>query len=159
MSTTFSRRQNRLSLEVYRGVRAYSLTLACAQRRTAFTDGRLVAECIERLRDCSERHGFEVLAYCFMPDHLHLLVEGSSGSDVPQFVRDFKQRTGYLYRRSNSAALWQKSYYDHVVRREEDIRQLARYIIANPVRATLVAAARDYPHSGSFAWGREVVEA
>ncbi|MDP2950019.1 MAG: transposase [Chloroflexota bacterium] len=73
--------------------------------------------CIETLRSCSEKHGFAVLAYCFMPDHLHLLVEGGAGSDVPQFMKDFKQRTGYACRRVSEEALWQKSYYDQILRR------------------------------------------
>ncbi len=119
----------------------------------------MVENCIETLRAYSEKHGLAVLAYCFMPDHLHLLVEGDSESDLPQFIKDFKQRTGYAYRRSNSGLLWQKSYYDHILRAEEDMRQVARYIIANPVRAALVTAASDYPYSGSFVWGRTIVEA
>ena len=159
MPSTFRRKRNRLPLETYRGARAYFLTLACARRTRTFTERRVVENCIETLRSCSERHGFAVLAYCFMPDHLHLLVQGASDSDLPQFVKDFKQQTGYSYRCSNSAALWQKSYHDHVLRAEEEVRETARYVAANPLRAHLVAAAGDYPYSGSFVWGRAIVEA
>jgi putative transposase len=159
MPSTFRRKPNRLLLEVYRGAAVYFLTLTCAQRRPAFTEERLVESCIETLRSCSERHGFAVLAYCFMPDHLHLLVEGGAGSDVPQFTKDFKQRTGYAYRRLSEEALWQKSYYDHILRREEDVREAARYIIGNPVRMGLVEAAGDHPYSGSFVWGKAIMEA
>ncbi len=159
MLPTFRRKRNRLSLETYSGARAYFLTLTCAQRRTVFTERRVVRNCSETLRSCSEKHGFAVLAYCFMPDHLHLLVEGGSQSDLPQFIKDFKQQTGYTYRRSNSEILWQKSYYDHILRAEEDVPQVARYIVANPVRAALATVASDYPYSGSFVWGRTIVEA
>ena len=159
MPTTFRRKRNRLPLDAYRGARACSLTLNCARRRPAFAEGGVVESCIDILRSCSEKHGFEVVAYCFMPDHLHLLVVGGSGSDVLRFVKDFKQRTAYSYRRSNSAALWQKSYYDHVLRLEEEVRQVARYIVSNPVRGGLVEDVKDYPHSGSFVWGRAIVEA
>lgn len=137
----------------------YSLTLTCAQRRTVFIKRSVVEHCVSALRSSSERHGFSVLAYCFMPDHLHLLVQGNSETHLPQFMKDFKQQTGYRYRRSNSEALWQKSYYDHILRAEEDVRQVARYIVANPVRAALVSEAGDYPHSGSFVWGRAILEA
>jgi putative transposase len=118
-----------------------------------------VQGCSETLRTCSEKHGFAVLAYCFMPDHLHLLVEGGSQSDLPQFVKDFKQQTAYAHRRSNSGVLWQKSYYDHILRAEEDVRDTARYIVGNPVRAGLATIASDHPHSGSFDWGSTIVEA
>ena len=159
MPSTFRRKRNRLPLETYRGARAYSLTLGCAERRTAFAERRVVESCIGLLRSCSEKHGFAVLAYCFMPDHLHLLIEGGPESDLPQFVKDFKQQTAYAHRRSNSGVLWHKSYYDHILRAEEDVRDVARYIIANPVRAALVTGASDYPYSGSFVWGRTIVEA
>ena len=144
---------------MYRGVAAYSLTLACADRRAVFADKSLVESCIETLRSCAEKHGFAVLAYCFMPDHLHLLVEGGAGSDLPKFVKDFRQRTGYAHRLASGEALWQKSCYDHVLRHEEDVREAARYVLGNPVRAGLVLAAGDYPYSGSFAWGEAIMEA
>ena len=94
-----------------------------------------------------------------MPDHLHLLVEGSEASDLPVFVKDFKQRTGFQYRRARGQSLWQKSYYDHILRTEEDVHGVARYIVGNPVRAGLVAAAKDYPYCGSFVWGEAIMEA
>ena len=159
MPPTFRRKPNRLPLEVYRGAGTYSLTLTCAHRKAALADKCVVESCIEALHSSASKHGFAVLAYCFMPDHLHLLVEGGAGSDLPVFVKDFRQRTGYAYRRASGEALWQKSYYDHVLRHEEDVREAARYIVSNPVRAGLVAAARDHPYSGSFAWGEAIMEA
>lgn len=94
-----------------------------------------------------------------MPDHVHLLVEAGDRSDLPRFVKDFKQRTGYAYRRVCSGPLWQKSYYDHVLRSEEDVRDVARYIVGNPVRAGSVVAAGDYLYGGSVVWGKAIMEA
>jgi putative transposase len=42
--------------------------------------------------------------------------------------------------------LWQKGFHDHAVRGDEDMRALARYVVANPVRAGLVRSVREYPH-------------
>jgi hypothetical protein len=42
--------------------------------------------------------------------------------------------------------VWQRGYHDHAVRREEDIKSLARYVIANPVRAGLTHSVGSYPH-------------
>ena len=119
----------------------------------------MVAACLRELKFSSERCGFTVLVYCFMPDHLHLLVQGDDEADLPRFLKDLKQRTGYAYRRASAKALWQKSYYDRVVRAEEHLRGVARYIVGNPVRAALAASPADYPYSGSFVWGRAIVEA
>ena len=94
-----------------------------------------------------------------MPDHVHLLLEGAQESDLPRFIQDFKQRTAFEYRRTLGQFLWQKSYYDHILRKEEDVRDVARYIIGNPVRAGLVATAKDYPYIGSFEWAEANMEA
>ena len=40
----------------------------------------------------------------------------------------------------------QAGYYDHALRQEEDMQKIARYIVANPIRAGLVNKVGDYPH-------------
>jgi putative transposase len=91
-----------------------------------------------------------VIAYCFMPDHLHLLVEGcSEGSDAIAFVHQAKQRAGYAFAQTRNERLWQPSYYDRVLRADEATIAVARYILENPVRGGLVAEPADYRFSGS----------
>ncbi len=157
MEHTFRRKRNRLAVDVYRAPRAYSITTTVKDGRPVFRQSEIVALCLEKLREAAARIGFEVLAYCFMPDHLHLLVQGREGADLVTFMRLFKQLSGYAYRRltGDPQVLWQTSYYDHVLRREEDVHALARYIWANPVQAGLVENARDYPYSGSLTLGDE----
>jgi Transposase IS200 like len=91
-----------------------------------------------------------VLAYCFMPDHFHLLVEGRDASNLIDFMKLFKQLAGYRCKRKLGRSLWQKSYHDHVLRKAEDIGAVARYIFANPVQAGIVQAMEDYPFSGGI---------
>lgn len=43
-------------------------------------------------------------------------------------------------------SIWQKGFYDHAVRKEEDIKNIARYIVANPLRTNIVNKLNDYPH-------------
>lgn len=91
-----------------------------------------------------------------MPDHVHLLLGAADSSFLPNFIKDFKQRTGYAFRQSYGKPLWQKSYHDHILRAEEDCEAVASYILANPVRAGLVERPTDYTFSGPF---RERMEA
>ncbi|MGB7814803.1 MAG: hypothetical protein WBL28_00460 [Methylotenera sp.] len=42
--------------------------------------------------------------------------------------------------------IWQPGFYDHAIRKDEDIVAIARYIIANPIRAGLVKRVGDHPH-------------
>jgi REP element-mobilizing transposase RayT len=83
-----------------------------------------------------------------MPDHCHLLVSSHDGGCLQDFVRHFMQLSGYRYKREHGAQLWQISYYDHVLRADEDLPLIARYIWDNPVRAGLVQDSADYPFSG-----------
>jgi REP element-mobilizing transposase RayT len=63
-------------------------------------------------------------------------------------VRLFKQLSGYRAKQLLGQSIWQISYYDHVVRRDEDLAEIMRYIWNNPVRAGLTSEPADYPYSG-----------
>ncbi len=89
-----------------------------------------------------------------MPEHLHVLVAGQEGASLKDFARHFKQLSGYQFKRRHRAGLWQISYYDHVVRRDEDVHVIAAYIWDNPVRAGLMKSRTDYAFSGP----RELME-
>jgi REP element-mobilizing transposase RayT len=85
-----------------------------------------------------------------MPDHIHLLVHDK---DAVEFVRLLKGRLTPEARRLEAGrALWQRSFYDHALRWEESLPDVALYIWQNPVRAGIVDCACDYPWSGSMVW-------
>ena len=88
-----------------------------------------------------------------MPDHAHLLVEGlTERSDFRRFAKMVKQQSGAAFALTSDEPLWQKGYYEHVLREEDDAKEIARYIVANPVRAGLVKSPDLYPYSGSDKW-------
>ncbi len=85
-----------------------------------------------------------------MPDHFHAVVEGrTDAANLPRFIRLVKQRTGFAFRRTCCGRLWQESYFDRTLRRQESLANVVRYMIHNPVRAGLVEAPVQYPHWGS----------
>ena len=148
------RQSPRLKEFVYSGPFAYNLTFVTRGRRPVFRAASVFEPCLEALTTASARHDFEVLAYCFMPDHVHLLLAGQDGSSLKDFARHFKQLSGYRFKRDHDASLWQISYYDHVVRREEDVKEIAAYIWDNPVRAGIVESRLEYGYAGP----RELME-
>jgi len=152
MHTTYRRKRNRLDLEVYLGCAAYFVTAATWQRRHAFVAKEVVEQCLLILRACAMDHEMEVLAYCFMEEHLHLLLAAGENSDLTEFMRAFKQRTGYHLKKALgwNGPFWQKSYYDRVLRSEESLETVAAYVWHNPVRAGLVEDTADYPFAGSL---------
>ena len=85
-----------------------------------------------------------------MPDHAHLLLQGQAeGSDLKRLVSCWNTITGHAWRQRCGQRLWQRGYYDHVLRDGQRQLGVARYILMNPVRAGLVDAVADYPLSGS----------
>ena len=84
-----------------------------------------------------------------------ILAVGEEWSSLPRFVRLFKQKSGFAFRRKCGLLLWQRSYYDHVLRKEELLRDVALYILGNPVRKGLVEEYAMYPFSGSLLFNVE----
>jgi len=86
-----------------------------------------------------------------MPEHLHLLLEGQKeDANLKKFISMFKQKTSYVYKKKTGKKLWQENYYEHILRKDEAIKDVARYILGNPIRRGLVNDLLSYPFSGSF---------
>lgn len=144
------KRVGRLPGFEYKGQFAYFLTLCTFARRERFRDARVVAEADRTFRDGARRWAFQFLAYCYMPDHLHLVVAGTTrDSDLAGFIKDAKQRTGCWHAQRYSAPLWQTGWFDHIIRDDESIERHVSYTLANPVRAGLVDHWDQWPYSGT----------
>jgi REP-associated tyrosine transposase len=140
----------------YVGPCEYSLTVCAFKRRQPFTNAATVDDARTQLLNTATELQFEIPAYCFMPDHVHVLATGTSDdSDLRQFVSRWKQQTGHAYKRQRKARLWQEGFYDHVLRAEEDRAAVIRYLLENPLRAGLVQNLHDYPYWGSGLCSRE----
>jgi putative transposase len=106
---------------------------------------------IDQLREHAHAHHFSVHAYCAMPDHLHALVFGlDATSDMLVFLKEMKQKTAYQFQRRFHCSLWQKKFYDHILRPKDSPEQVPAYIWMNPVRKGLCQTPQEYPNSGSF---------
>jgi hypothetical protein len=91
-----------------------------------------------------------VHAYCLMPDHLHMLVQGTDFSaNLTKFMRIFKSRTAFAFQQREGRKLWEMSYYDHILRESESAEDVAHCIWWNPVRKELCASPFEFPFSGS----------
>jgi REP element-mobilizing transposase RayT len=147
---------HRLDPSAYIGLRSVFLTICTDRRQAWFTETRVVEMARLQFFQSAERESFEILAYCFMPDHLHALVTAvSNAADFTRFARLAKQRSGFQFVRMTGEALWQKSYFDRTLRDDECPASLVRYIIENPIRAGLASSPADYRHWGSQSYSRE----
>lgn len=128
--------------------RCVFLTINCWERVQAFVDAFAEQSCAELAR-LAVVFKVELLAYTLMPDHVHLLLRVSPQRDVWEFMRLWKQKTGYVWKQSGKLHdLWQRGYHDRVLRLDEDIHDFALYIYRNPVRRKLVSRPEEYKFSG-----------
>ena len=141
----------RLKTFDYLGFYRYFLTICTSDRVAIFVDDPSVDLVLLHLSRTADDHRFAVIAYCFMPDHVHLLIEGTHPvAEFRDFVRIFKQRSSFVWKHRNGTALWQRSYFEYVLRDDEDTIGVAKYILENPVRGNLVQRPEDYPYLGSM---------
>ena len=146
-------RPKRLPHVSYVGKARYFLTFCVRDRREAFKDADRAQSALTQFQHTAAKQRFAILAYCLMPDHAHLLVEGlDEKSDLRRFAKLAKQRSGAIHKRTTGERLWQDGYFERVLRDDDSGRESARYIVNNPVRKALVATPRDYPHVGSSSW-------
>ncbi len=130
--------------------RVYLITSVTEQRQPVFRNLWSVRILIRELRELREVDALDwsfTWAYVVMPDHLHWLT-ALRQADLSRLVLRVKSRSAIGINRlfGQSGRVWQKGFHDHAIREEEDLRALARYVVANPVRAGLVQSVRDYPH-------------
>jgi putative transposase len=154
-------RRPRLNPALYIGYQRYFLTFCTTHRQSRFIHAESVACVHDQILQIAGLFDMEETAYCFMPDHVHLLVEGCSDSaDALAFVHRAKQLSAYVFAQALGQKLWQPSFFDRILRDDEASLSVARYIFENPVRAGLVTNPEHYPFSGSAKYSvKEIMEA
>ena len=127
--------------------RIYFVTTVVEKRNPVFNSFELGRILVNVLRYEVTLGEIESLAFVVMPDHLHWLIQLNSNGDVSRSVGRVKAISGRKVNQliGTSGKLWQAGFHDHALRRDEDLKYFARYLVANPLRARLVRSLRDYP--------------
>ncbi|WP_095119929.1 transposase [Pseudomonas sp. Irchel s3f10] len=126
--------------------RIYLLTTNTLGREPIFADfalGRLVVHQFRRAQNLGLAKS---LAWVVMPDHFHWLIELENCS-LKKLMRETKSLVTREVNMSihRKGPLWQQGFHDRALRREEDLVKMARYVVANPLRAGLVEEIGYYP--------------
>ena len=92
-----------------------------------------------------------MLAWCLMPNHVHVVMEPLAAYPLGGIVRSWKTFTA---RRANAVlgrtgAFWYEDYFDRFMRDEDHFSRTVHYVEENPVKAGLVAAAADWRWSSA----------
>lgn len=159
----------------------YFFTLVSYRRRSIFKlpiARKSLREAISRVR---KKYEFQIVALVLLPDHLHAVWTLPSGDDKysmrwmrikDKFTKLFLAQGGREGRLTASArrrkerGVWQRRYWEHTVRDEDDLERCVDYIHFNPVKQGYVTQVRDWPWSSfhrfvkegqySSEWGKSV---
>jgi REP element-mobilizing transposase RayT len=94
------------------------------------------------------RHNIAVGRYVIMPDHVHLFVRGPDNFQLGRWVGMLKQALAKHIALRATSPIWQRGFFDHVLRHDESYGNKWNYVRENPVRAELVSNPDEWPYSG-----------
>jgi REP element-mobilizing transposase RayT len=130
----------------YSSRRIYFVTIVVSGRRKFFFDRRLAKAVVGRLEFLRESLRFKIYAYCLMPDHFHALIGlAETSKTLGDVCGAFKSLTTREYWRWYKGKIWQRQFFDHIIRNEEDFCETRIYTLKNPARKNLV----DWPYTGA----------
>jgi REP element-mobilizing transposase RayT len=84
---------------------------------------------------------YDLHAWCVMPNHVHVLLHVGRGQDVPTMIHSWKSFTAH---KIGQGPIWQREYFDRLIRNSDDYARTAAYVRGNPGKAGL----RNWPWVG-----------
>ena len=144
---SYSRKQSiRLRGFDYSWPRIYFVTIVAKDRQPMFMDKRVAMATVESLKRLRGEFRFNVYIYCLMPDHFHGLIgPGESGWTLGAMCGAFKSLSTRASWTWHTGKLWQRQFFDHIIRNHLDFEETVEYIRLNPVRRGLVTDPNDWP--------------
>lgn len=131
-------RKGRVSLPNH----VYLVTIVTTARQPVFTSFTAARAAVQCFHDKNVACHAQTMAFVVMPDHVHWLLQLEGKGSLSGVVRLYKSKVSFSLRQR----IWQRGFHDHALREEDDVRDIARYIIANPLRAGLAERVGEYPH-------------
>lgn len=108
--------------------------VACGAPEIQLTKEGLVIK--KHIEKCKGISNVEIDEYVIMPNHLHMIIKLESEAPhatpttIPQIISSFKT----IVTKEIGYSLWQRNYYEHIIRNEEEYLKIKEYIINNPYK-------------------------
>jgi len=126
----------------------YFITTSCFNKQKLF----ITKDAVQSVFDCIKWLEKEKCMDCYfailMSDHLHLIFQLLGRKTVSEVMKGLKGFTGRKIKclLKLNTPVWQDQFYDHLIRKDEDLVEIMKYCLYNPVWAGLVENPFDYPH-------------
>ena len=111
----------------------------------------------ETIRKVREFHPFKLFAYVILPDHFHWLMKvGDPAGDFSKVMQSIKRNFTLNYKKAHKLqtpiSIWQRRFWDHVIRDEKDLERHFDYIHWNPIKHSYVQRPEEWPNSTYQYW-------
>lgn len=130
----------------------YFITFNIHNRSSIFEDVKISRLFCKHIAVNERKNQCKWLTWVLMPDHFHGLLRLGEKVQLSKVIAELKGTTAYKINAElgRKGKLWQTSFYDHALREEENRKNIARYIVANPLRKGLVKDIKKYPYWNSI---------
>jgi REP-associated tyrosine transposase len=129
----------------------YFVTFCTHRRKAILANTTVNAAFREFAMRAYTEYNIAVGRYVIMPDHLHFFVRRPDDFNLGRWVGGLKQSLAKGMSHGNSAvAVWQRGFFDHLLRSDESYGQKWNYVRENPVRAGLTTRAEEWPYAGEI---------
>jgi putative transposase len=125
----------------------YFVTFCTAERRNLLAN-ELVHSKLETYGKNGVTCGYALGRHVIMPDHIHLFVRGTDDFGLGSWIAGLKRVVAAAV--TGGRGIWQRGFFDHLIRNSESYSEKWNYVRENPVRAGLVTNADDWPFQGEI---------
>ena len=136
----------------------YFFTVVTQERRPVFAGDENISNLRDVFKTVMQKWPFGIEAVVILPDHMHCIwTLPKDDSDFSSRWREIKYRFSMNYsgsfpisdsmRKKKEKGIWQRRFWEHLIRDQEDLNCHLDYIHYNPVKHGLTARAIDWPHS------------
>lgn len=99
--------------------------------------GKIICECWDKINKIYDN--VKTDAFCLMPNHIHGIIviserDGQSRPSLPKIIQGFKSVTTRMCFKYNYKSIWQRNYYEHIIRNQEEYERVYEYIETNPLK-------------------------
>ena len=127
------------------------ITIRAYLNKSPFLNRLINEMIINILNEEQKRLHCIIYTYCLMPDHVHFMISPEEGYSVLEFANQYKGKTtNRSWDFGWKGKLWQPRFFDHIIRSDESLNKIAKYILNNPVRKELADSTADWEWSGQM---------
>jgi putative transposase len=126
---------------------SYHIIARGNQKQHTFLEEEDFVKYLDLLRHYKRKYNFRLYGYCLMPNHIHLILEIKSGSDLGKLMQGLNQTYTIWFNEKYKKVghLWQGRYKSMIIEKDRYMFACIEYVELNPLRANIVKSPFDYP--------------